>query len=171
MIQRFLRLIDWLNERVGKISGWLIIPLTVLVVYDVVLRYLFDRPTIWVFDINIQILGIIVILSGGYTLLHDGHVGVDALVIYLSPQKRAIIDLITSLFFFFSVGVVMLQAIDEAWFALQTKEVFTSTFAPPIYPFKIIMAVGIILLFLQGVAKFIRDLIKVASKDMKGSQS
>jgi TRAP-type mannitol/chloroaromatic compound transport system permease small subunit len=168
MMKSFCRFIDSLNERVGKISGWLIFPLTILVTYDVTLRYVFNRPTVWAWDINIQLLGALVVLGGGYTLLHDGHIGVDALVIHLSPRWRALVDLITSAFFFFGIGVLLWKSASDAWSSLQIREVYSSVFAPPIYPFKVLMVVGILLLLLQGVAKFIRDLITVTSTEMKG---
>lgn len=167
-MKSFCRFIDSLNERVGKISGWLIIPLTTLVTYDVILRYVFNRPTVWAWDINVQLLGALVVLGGGYALLHDAHIGVDALVIHLSPRRRAIVDLITSGFFFFGIGVLMWKAVGDAWFSLQIRELYSSVFLPPIYPFKILMVIGILLLLLQGVAKFIRDLITVTSTEMKG---
>ncbi|MBI5967453.1 MAG: TRAP transporter small permease subunit [Deltaproteobacteria bacterium] len=167
-MKSFCRSIDFLNEWVGKISGWLIIPLTLLVIYDVTLRYVFNRPTVWAWDINIQLLGALVVLGGGYTLLHGGHIGVDVLVVQLSSRRRAMVDLITSLFFFFSIGVLLWKAVGEASFSVQIRELYTSVFAPPIYPFKILMVVGILLLLLQGMVKFIRDLITVASTEMKG---
>ena len=168
MVKSFCRRIDSLNEWVGKFSGWLIIPLILLVVFDVTLRYVFNRPTVWAWDINIQLLGALVVLGGGYAFLHGAHIGVDALVIHLSPRRRAIVDLITSVFFFFGVGVLMWKAVGDAWFSLQIRELYTSVFAPPIYPFRILMVAGILLLLLQGVVKFIRDLSTVTSKEMKG---
>jgi len=168
MVKSFCRLIDSLNEWVGKISGWLIIPLILLVVFDVTLRYVFNRPTVWAWDINIQLLGALVVLGGGYALLHGAHIGVDALVMRFSPRGRAIVDLFTSGFFFFGIGVLLWKAFGDALFSVQIKELYTSVFAPPIYPFKILMVVGILLLLLQGVVKFIRDLSKVISPEMKG---
>jgi len=167
MVKSFCRRIDSLNEWVGKFSGWLIIPLILLVVYDVTLRYVFNRPTVWAWDINIQLLGALVVLGGGYAFLHGAHIGVDALVIHLSARGRAIVDLITSAFFFFGIGILMWKAVVDAWFSLQIRELYTSVFSPPIYPFKILMVGGILLLLLQGVAKFIRDLITVTSTEMK----
>lgn len=169
-MKSFCRFIDSLNERVGKFAGWLILPLTALVTYDVVLRYGFNRPTIWAWDINIQLLGALVVLGGGYALLHDAHIGVDAIVIRLSARKRAIVDLITSAFFFFGIGVLLWQATVDAWFSLEIRELYSSVFMPPIYPFKVLMVAGILLLLLQGVAKFLRDLITVTSTEMKGRQ-
>ncbi|KPK92600.1 MAG: hypothetical protein AMJ94_04700 [Deltaproteobacteria bacterium SM23_61] len=167
-MKSFCRFVDSLNERVGNISGWLIIPLTAVVTYDVILRYVFNRPTVWAWDINIQLLGALVVLGGGYALFHDAHIGVDALVMQLSPRRRAILDLITSAFFFFGVGVLLWKAASDAWFSLQIKELYSSVFMPPIYPFKILMVVGIFLLLLQGMAKFFRDLMTVTSTEMKG---
>ncbi len=168
MVKSFCRRIDSLNEWVGKTSGWLIIPLILLVVYDVTLRYVFNRPTVWAWDINVQLLGALVVLGGGYALLHDAHIGVDALVIHLSARRRAIVDLITSAFFFFGIGVLLWKAALDAWFSLEIRELYSSVFLPPIYPFKILMVIGILLLLLQGVAKFIRDLITATSTEMKG---
>jgi TRAP-type mannitol/chloroaromatic compound transport system permease small subunit len=168
MVNKFCRLIDTLNEWVGKWSGWMIIPMVILVVYDVTLRYVFNKPTIWVPDIVIQLLGALVILSGGFGVLHGDHVGVDPLVIHLSSRRRAIVDLITSMFFFFTIGGLLWQSVQEAWFAVKTGEHYSSTFLPPIYPFKVVIVVGVLLLLLQGVVKFIRDLMIVISKGVGG---
>jgi len=164
MVKRLSQSIDSLNEWVGKNFGWLIIPLILLVVFDVTLRYVFNRPTTWAWDINIQLLGALVVLGGGYALRNGAHIGVDALVIHLSPKKRALVDLCTSAFFFFGVGVLLWKAAGDAWFSWQIKELYTSVFAPPIYPFKILMVVGILLLFLQGLVKFLRDLSTATSR-------
>ncbi len=168
MVKNFCRRVDFLNEWVGKYSGWLILPLILLVVFDVTLRYVFNRPTVWAWDINIQLLGALVVLGGGYAHVHGAHIGVDALVIRLSPRGRAIVDSITSVFFFFGIGVLLWKAAGDAWFSLQIRELYTSVFSPPIYPFKILMVIGILLLLLQGVAKFLRDLSSLISTEMKG---
>src|SRR4030042_1971010 len=112
-----------------------------------------------------QLSGARVVLGGGYALLQDAHIGVDALVIHLSARGRAIVDLITSAFFFFGIGVLLWKAALDAWFSLEIREVYSSVFSPPIYPFTILMVIGILLLLLQGVAKFIRDLITLTSTE------
>ncbi len=168
MLKSFCSRVDSLNEWVGNVAGWLIIPLIVLVDFDVTLRYVFNRPTIWAWDINIQFLGALVVLGGGYAFRHNLHIGVDALVIHLSPRRRAVIDLVTSAFFFFGVGVLLWKSSEDAWSSLATGELYTSVFAPPIYPFKILVVGGVLLLFLQGLVKFLRDLSTIVSPDEKG---
>lgn len=160
-------MIDTLNDWSGRIVAWLIIPMLLIVTYDVIMRYVFNCPTIWAWDINVQLLGVSVALGGGYTLLYNGHIGVDVFVEGLARRKRAIIDLITSIFFFLGIGVLVWESWKVAWFSVRTREVDYTFFAPPVYPLKVLIAVGFFLLFLQGIAKFIRDIVTVKSKEEK----
>ena len=163
MLKGFCRGVDLLNEWTAKIAAWLIMPLCLLVTFDVILRYVFNRPTVWAWDINVQFLGALAALSGGYTLLEKGHIGVDVFVVDLTPKKQVMVELITSLFFFVGVGVLLWQSGVAAWFSVRTKEVDYTFFAPPLYPLKVIIALGFFLLFLQGMAKFIRNLAFLVS--------
>jgi len=163
MIKTFCDRIDRVNDWVGKYVSWLVIPLTFVVTYDVVLRYLFDRPTIWAWDIAVQILASIAILGGGNALLVGAHIGIDVIVERISPKKRAVIGLITYVFFFFSVGILLWKTTAGAWASALIGERSYSYAAPPVYPLKIVMAVGVLLLFLQGIANFIRLLSKISS--------
>ncbi len=157
-MKTFCRVVDSLNQWVGRVSAWLILPLTLIVAMDVVLRYVFNRPTIWSWDITVQLLGVLTMLSGGYVLLVEGHVIVDVFTTRWSRRRRAIIDLMTSAFFFFAIGVMIWACTDAAWSSLKARETFPSFYAAPIYQLKIIIVFGALLLFLQGVVKFIHDL-------------
>ena len=167
MLKRFCQVVDALNEWSGRIAACLIIPMLLIVTYDVIMRYLFNRPTVWAWDINVQLLGVSVALGGGYTLLHNGHIGVDVLVEGLGRRKKAIIDLITSIFFFIGIGVLVREAGRVAWASVRTKEVDFTYFAPPVYPLKVIIAIGFLLLFVQGISKFVKDIATVMSKEEK----
>ena len=46
-VQKFLQIIDSISEWSGRIFMWLIVPLTVVVVYEVIARYFFQSPHIW----------------------------------------------------------------------------------------------------------------------------
>lgn len=158
VIKGLLRIIDSVNEWAGKVTSVVIFPLVLLVTLDVILRYVFNRPTVWAWDVNIQLAGILIVMGGGFALLHGGHIAVDVLVTRLTPRGRAVIDLVTFPIFLCAIGALLWKAIPAARESLVIKEAYTSFFAPPLYPFKIVVAVGLILLILQGIAKFIRDL-------------
>ena len=166
-----MKLVNYFVAGIDSINGWIgeglhfpvVLLLALLTFAEVIMRYMFNAPTIWSRDVCLQLQGLILALGGGYVLLHDAHVRVDILVSRLSPRKRAIVDLCASLFFFFALGIFVWLAAEYAWDATVVKERWTSIWMPPIYPLKILVAVGGVLLLLQGLSKFIRDLIFVLS--------
>ena len=162
-MKRFLGAIDTLNEWTGWVVSWFLLPLTFLISYDVIMRYVFDRPTIWAWDLSIQFLAVLSVLAAGYTHLHNSHIGVDILVVNRTPRTRAIIDLITSVFFFLGVGVLLWKGWGLVLMSIRTQEISESYWAPPVWPLKILIIIGIFLLLLQGIAKFIRDLTTAIS--------
>ena len=157
--ERYLRYIDHMNAWAGKIFSFAFLPLTLIAVFEVVARYIFNRPTLWAWDINIQLLAVITIFGGGYTLLNGEHVIVDVFVEGLSPRRRAILDSVTGLLILFSVGILVWEAALLGWQSFLEGERLSSVWGPPIYPLKMLVPLGAFLLFLQGLAKFIRSCI------------
>jgi len=125
-------------------------------VYEVAMRYFFNEPTIWVWETNGLLLCVFVALGGGYTLLIRGHVKVDIVYGLFSTRVKAIIDLVSSSFTFLFLGVLLWQGIQQGLLSLERLEHTQTMFRPPIYPFKLILVVGILLFLLQGVADFVR---------------
>jgi len=158
MLEAFCRHIDRVNERVGRAVSFLFIALTIIVGMEVVLRYCFNSPTIWAWDVNLMLGAVIILLGGGYAHLQRGHVVVDIFVTRLSPRVRAILDLVTSSLFFLGAGTLFWLAAGEAKASVEVKETWLSPWEPPLYPLKLIFAIAVLLLLLQGVVKFIRDI-------------
>jgi TRAP-type mannitol/chloroaromatic compound transport system permease small subunit len=77
------------------------------------------------------------------------------------------VDLSTFLLFFFAIGILLWQSASAALVSVQTGERYSSYFAPPIYPLKIIIVLGVFLLLLQGIVKFIRDLLLLTKRGGK----
>lgn len=163
-LRLFSEYVDKINDRVGHLIAFLIIPITCITVLEVILRYAFNRPTIWAWETNIMLMGAFTIMVGGYVLLTGGHVIVDLFVGSLSPRARAIVDLITSLLFFFCIGLLVWQGGLAAWKSLLLREKNNTIWGPPIYPLKMLWPVGAFLLLLQGLTKFFRDLNTARSK-------
>jgi len=158
-VQRFCRGIDTLNEWAGRIVAWLILPLALIGTAEVIARYVFNRPIIWSWDVGVQIMAVFVVLGGGWALLKEWHVRVDVLWGRLPPRKKVMVDLIIFPLFLFGIGVLLWQSASAALVSVQVGELYSSYFQPPIYPLKIIVVLGFFLLLLQGIVKFIRDLL------------
>lgn len=163
-----LNLIDKVNENGGRIVSILIAALIGVVVFEVVMRYGLNSPTEWGYETTYFIFGAYVVLGGGYTLLHKAHVSVDVLYSRFSPRTQAIVDLITALPFFFFVVVLLWMGGDYAWHAVEVKQTSGTPWNPIIWPVKMVIPLGALLLLLQGAAKFARDLITAISGSKSG---
>ncbi len=167
-MKRFCRFIDRINEQTGKLISFFVILLVAVILYEICARYLFNRPTIWAQEISQMIYGAYVILLGGYVLQRGGHVNVEILYGRFRPRTKAIIDLFTWLLFFFFCGLILLKGWDMAWDSFKVRETEPTSFAPPVYPIKMMIPLGALLLLLQGLAKFLRTLaLAVSGKEVE----
>ena len=156
----FIRCVASINNRLGTILAWLFLPFSLLVVVDVFTRYVLNKPGAY-YDIEIQVMGLLIALGIGYCYTRDGHVTVDILVNHLSSRKRATLNMI--LFPVFLAGMVpIVWALSlQAWYSITGLENYTGILGLPIYPLKVIILLGFILVILEGIAKFIGN-IKIA---------
>lgn len=152
------RTIDVLNERVGYYNSFLIIALLAVVSYEVVMRYGLNAPTIWAFEATTFIYSVHFILAFADTHRQNGHVAIDVFESRLPLKPRVALRILTNLIIFLpTVGLLTIWAIIYARDSWGNWELASTSWAPPLYPFKTIMAIGFLLLFLQGIAKLLQD--------------
>ncbi len=157
-MQRALFFIDGLSTAVGKVAGWAIVGLTLLISYEVFARYVFARPNAWAFDAQVMLFGALFMLSGACTLAKNNHVRGDVIYTFLSPRGQAAIDLVLYLVFFFPGVIALVVAgytfAGEAWAIGERSPVTVD--GPPLFPFKAVIPISGALLLLQGAAEFAR---------------
>jgi len=162
MLETLCHRIDNINEWIGRTTSWLFLPFAILVVIDVVTRYALRHPWFYI-DINVQIMGTLILLAGGYLLVNEGHIGVDVLVTHLSPRHRAILDIVLFPIFIGSIGALLWRTGIAAGDSWRILECGISGLDIPIYPLKTIVAIGFFLVLLQGTSKFIRNIMVIKS--------
>ena len=150
--------INGMNEKIGYLTSFLVIPLVLVVVFEVVMRYLFNAPTVWVFEATTLIYGTHFMLGVAYTHKHNGHVAIDVFEARIPERPRRIMRLVVNLVLFVpTIGLLSVWSVIYAVDSWQNWERASTSWAPPFYPFKTLMAIGFILLLLQGIAKGIGD--------------
>lgn len=157
-MDRVLLFIDRLNERVGRIVTFFVLVMVGIIVYEVICRYLFNRPTMWVHEASELIFGAYFLLGGGYTLLRKQHVNVDILVGNLKGKNRLLMELFASFLIFVFSGLLLWKGAEMAWDSLKILEYSQTIWGPPIYPVKLTIPIGALLLLLQGIAQLLRNL-------------
>ena len=158
-LKSVLAVIDTVNDRIGRVASFLIVFVTLILVYEVVMRYVFDSPTIWVHETTQFVYGAHFLLAGAYCLLHGAHVNVDVLYMRFPLRARAIVDTITAMFFFLVVVILLWYGAEMAWDSLMMLEASHTFWAPPVYPIKMLVPIEALLILFQGLAKFVRDLL------------
>jgi len=158
MIVTLLDGIDRVNEWIGKIFAFLLFPLLAVSMYEVIARYVFNSPTIWAAQILSMLFVTLVVIGGGHVLRHDGHIRMDVFYGRWGRRGQAISDISTFVVFLLFTSLLAWQTIDMAWTSVSIKETSWAAFKGPIYPKKIAIALGAILLLLQGIVKLRGDI-------------
>lgn len=152
-----IRLIDGINEVVGRIVSVVAIIFVAIIIYDVVMRYALGDPTRWAFDVTKQLYGFYFIMLGGYALRHQAHVKVDLLTDQMSIGLRRWVEMAGYVIFFFPFAWIFTR---ESWkFALTSwnqGEVTYGAVSVPVYPLKMAMFVAAVLLLIQGISEFLK---------------
>ncbi len=130
-----------------------------LIMYDVIMRYVLNSPVPWPSDISLIFFAIYSIVGGAYTLHVKGHVRMDLIYNRLSLRQKAITDLVTGLLFFIYVVVLLWKGSLFGLESLQAREKAWTLFGAPMYPAKLALGVGALLMLLQGTAEWCRALI------------
>ncbi len=153
------RVIDTLNEKIGFYGAYLVLPLIGVVGYEVMMRYGFNAPTSWAFEMTVFLYGVHYSLALAYAHKNDTHVAIDVFESRLSKKSRTILRICTNILLFIpTIGLLAIYTSQLAFFSWQQWEHASSSWAPALFPYKTIMAIGFILLFLQGFSKLIKDI-------------
>jgi len=172
----FCRLIDAINDRLGKLVYWLVLAAVLLSTVNAVFRYLFslmqhlgmslewyiNSATAWL-ELQWYLFAAIFLLCAGYTLLRNEHIRIDVLYGRYSKRTQTWVDILGGLFFLLPICIII------GW--LGYRYLFLSSFlesehsanSPLLtWPVKILVPIGFGLLALQGVSEILKRIAFLA---------
>lgn len=154
----FARLVGRINDFSGAfVAYWSVIAVFVYY-YEVIARYVFNSPTNWAHESMFLMFGAQYLLAGGFCLREDAHVRVDVFYMRFSARTKALVDVLTSVFFFIFAASLMTSGWTFFMDSFQVREVSFTEWGIQYYPVKLTLAAGALLLLLQGVARLLHDL-------------
>lgn len=161
MIQEFIYSIDRLSRSMGHAFAWCVVILIAGTCYEVFMRYALNDPTSWAFDFSYLCYGALFFMGGAYTLSRGGHVRCDIFYRLLPPRRQAGIDFFLYIVFFFpGVLALVFAGWEDGYDSMRILE--SSVMSPagvPIWPMKMLVPFGAVLLSLQGVAEMLRCVV------------
>lgn len=158
---RYVLFADRLSAWFGKAFAWTILVMAIGVGYEVVVRYAFNAPTSWAFDLSYIMYGTLFMMGGAYTLSRNGHVRGDFLYRLWRPRTQATVELVLYIFFFFP-GILALVFAGWKYAARSWRFVEVSVNSPagvPVFQFKSIIVLAGTLLVIQGIAQVCRCIL------------
>ncbi len=165
MLNTIINGIDFLVEKQGQLTSFLIVPLLFIVLYEVLMRYAFNAPTVWGFEATAFFYGMHYMLGLSYMEHAQGHVRVDIVTSRLPAKVQAVVMIAGYLLIFMPVyGLMTWGAIKFAHTATITNELNSTSWAPRIWPYKIVMAFSFLLLVVQGLSTVLKSVKTLTAK-------
>jgi TRAP-type mannitol/chloroaromatic compound transport system permease small subunit len=154
---KYCNIVDKVNRWMGEILAWGTVVILLIMLYEVISRYLFNDPTSWAWKINGQIFSGTLILGGGYIL--------DLIYERTGTSKQRLFDMITFPFFCLAFIIIIWQGWRMMNSSIAMNEHDMGLFRTPLYYGKIAFVVGAVLILLQGISSFIRRLRQTKDKN------
>lgn len=153
------RLIDALNESVGRFARWLVLACVLVSAGNAVARYGFNLSSNAFLEIQWYLYAAVFLGAAGYTLKHNAHVRIDLVCGRLPPRAQAWIDVFGGLFMLLPVCAIILW---YGWSAFlesyRIGEVSADAGGLARWPIKLVVPLAFLLLILQGVSETIKRL-------------
>jgi TRAP-type mannitol/chloroaromatic compound transport system permease small subunit len=160
-MERIFAFVDGLSTWVARLAALAVIALMLTLTFEVVMRYGFNAPTAWSFDVSYFLSSFFVMMGAAYTLKQNGHVRVDLIYSRLPERLRAALDAVLMLVLFVPFWSLLLYAMwPNIMQSFRTAErAAVGTWQPPIYPFKTWVFLAVCLLLLQGIVVTMRNVM------------
>ena len=164
-VKNYVRYVDAVNRVVGRFAMYMIFAMMGVLLYSSISKTFFN-PALWTLEMAQFLMVAYYLLGGGHSMRINSHVRMDLLYSNRSDKTKAVIDAITFLFLIFYLALLLYGGFSSTGYALQYSEKSYSSWAPPMAPIKIIMCIGIILMILQVIATFFRDLAAIRGETL-----
>lgn len=164
LLERFVSVIDGLSDKIGSLVGWLTTLMVLVVFYDTVMRYAFNKGNVALQELEWHLFSIVFLIGAAYTLKQKGHVRVDIIFVNLSEKTKAWIDFIGIFLLLipFSIAVIIATQgfLMNSW---AVREISPDPGGLPArYALKAMIPLGFFLLIVQALSEAAKNLMVIA---------
>lgn len=150
--------IDALNQFIGKLFSWILLPMIVLTSFEVFSRYVLNHPTVWAWELIIQIWGLMLMACGGYCYWKGGFVRVDLAYNKFPPKGKYIVGIITAILALVCMALTFRFGWNLFYTSFMRNERISSVWGSPMWTIRFWVPLGSGLMFLQAVSELIKNI-------------
>jgi len=159
MTYKIITNIDKFSLFIGKIVSWIIIPLFLCMVYEVIARKFFLAPTMWAYDMSRFLYGGMFMLGAAYALSRGVHIRADFLYRNFKVKNQGLIDFWLYILFYFPgltfflymTTIFVVESIQRGEKGMDTS------WMPYLWPVKSCLWFGIVFLLIQGISELLKS--------------
>jgi len=156
-IDTFLNMVDGITKRISRPASLLVIVIMGCISFEVISRYVFNRPTNWVWPITRQLFCLFILIAGVYTMSKNDHIRIEIIYDFFPPWVKQGVRIFTILCMLIFLGVLVWQSAWMGWDAILARETNPGSFRIlPLYPIKSLIPLFSFLFLLQGLSVFRR---------------
>ncbi len=153
----FSKWIDALNERIGLAISWALLAAVLICSGNALVRYLLNTSSNAWLEIQWYLFGAMFLLASAYTLRRNEHVRIDVVVGRFSKRTQVWVDVFGFVFFLLpAVGLILYFAWPYALESIRNQEVSSNAGGLVVWPAKLLIPFGFLLLTLQGLSELIK---------------
>ncbi|WP_170391474.1 TRAP transporter small permease subunit [Ruegeria arenilitoris] len=161
----YIAVIDRMNRWIGRVVMYGIFVMMGILLWSSISKTFF-LPSLWTLEVAQFAMVAYYILGGPYSIQMGSNVRMDLLYSEWSHRRRAWADAITVLFLIFYLGVMIYGGFDSLSYSLQYGERSPTAWRPYLWPIKVIMVVGLILMLLQAISELFKDILRLKGDDI-----
>ena len=169
MLNKFPDIIDRISSFFGYSVAILIPAMVIVIDFELISRYVFEKPTLWAYDISIYCYGYCGLIAGAHVLKKKEHINVEIIFERLNEKTKAIVNSIMSILMIYFLVLLILYSYKAALASIIMGERSDTMWAPKIGHYRMLITASGVLMLLQGIANWSRD-IRKAFKDREKIQ-
>lgn len=160
IIRMYVRSVDGFNRRVGRLTMYGFLVMAGVLLWSSFSKTFF-QPSLWTLEIAQFSMVAYYILGGPYSIQLGSNVRMDLFYGNWSDEKKAWFDAFTIFILIFYLGVLLYGAIGSTAYSVQYWERSSTAWRPYLWPIKVIMCAGFILMLLQAFSEFFKDVARL----------
>jgi len=164
-IVAYVRIVDGFNRRLGRCVMYGIFAMVAILLWSSISKTFF-MPSLWTLEAAQFAMVVYYILGGPYSIQLGSNVRMDLFYGEWSDTRKAWVDAITVLFLLFFIGVLLWGGIDSLRYSLEYGERSRTAWRPYLWPIKVAMCLGFVLMLLQALSELCKDIAKIRGVDI-----
>ena len=164
LITQYVKIVDLICTKVGRFVMYGVYLMMFILVLSFVTRNIINFPLMWIIEMAQFTMTAYYFLGGAYSMQMGDHVRMDLFYGNLSERGKAKMDIFTSAFLLFYLVALLIGSVSSLIYTIETKQKLFTAWAPYVWPIKVLMLIGILLMLLQTLSILFKDIAKLKGR-------